>query len=96
MAHPVSECSPTALAAALDHTCEPSMTVREFCDAERISVAFYYKQRGLGLGPREMRNGRRVTISSTARRDWQRARESAARAAAAAERTEGDCDRPAV
>ena len=40
-------------------------SIPEFCEAHRICEAFYYKLRALGLGPREMRALRKVTISSS-------------------------------
>jgi hypothetical protein len=55
-----------------------AFTIKEFCDAHRISPAMYFKLRDAGLGPREMRAGRRVTISLEAATDWRRAREKAA------------------
>jgi hypothetical protein len=38
-------------------------TIPEFCKAHRISESMYYKLRAVGLGPREMRALRKVTIS---------------------------------
>ncbi|MCK1605460.1 hypothetical protein IVB02_29695 [Bradyrhizobium sp. 166] len=52
-------------------------TIPEFCEAHRISQSMYFKLRNVGLGPREMRAGRRVTISLEAATDWRRAREQA-------------------
>lgn len=56
-------------------------TVAEFCEAHRISQSMYFKLRNAGLGPREMRAGRRVTISLEAATDWRRAREQASQTA---------------
>lgn len=53
-------------------------TIPEFCEAHRISQSMYFKLRNAGLGPREMRSMRRVTISIEAAIDWRRARENAA------------------
>ncbi|WP_079599644.1 hypothetical protein [Bradyrhizobium erythrophlei] len=52
-------------------------TIREFCEAHSICEAFYYKLRAAGLGPREMRTLRKVTISIEAAAEWRRARETA-------------------
>jgi hypothetical protein len=52
-------------------------TIKEFCEAHRISEAMYYKLRDAGLGPREMRALRKVTISVEAAAAWRRERESA-------------------
>jgi hypothetical protein len=38
-------------------------TVREFCQAHKISPAFYYIMRNEGWGPAEMHAGQRVLIS---------------------------------
>jgi hypothetical protein len=53
-------------------------SISEFCKAHRICEAFYYKLRAAGLGPREMRTLRKVTISIEAAGEWRRARENAA------------------
>lgn len=50
-------------------------TIPEFCKAHRLSESMYYKLRNAGLGPREMRAMRKVTISVEAAQDWRRARE---------------------
>jgi hypothetical protein len=57
-------------------------TIPEFCKAHRISESMYFKLRAAGLGPREMRALRKVTISVEAAAEWRRARENAAQAAA--------------
>jgi hypothetical protein len=54
---------------------DASLTIPEFCRAERISVAFYYKLKHQGLGPVEMRLGRSPRITAAARRRWQQQRE---------------------
>ena len=51
------------------------MTVQEFCEAFRISKAFFYSLRTRGLGPREMKLGARTLISQTAANEWIIARE---------------------
>jgi hypothetical protein len=53
-------------------------SIPEFCEAHRICEAFYYKLRAAGLGPREMRTLRKVTISVEAAAEWRRTRETAA------------------
>jgi hypothetical protein len=53
-------------------------TIREFCEAHRISEAMYFKLRTAGLGPREMRALRKVTISLEAAAEWRRERENVA------------------
>jgi len=55
-----------------------AFTIKEFCEAHRLSEAMYFKLCKVGLGPRVMRAGRRVTISMEAAIDWRRARENAA------------------
>jgi hypothetical protein len=52
-------------------------TIKEFCAAHRISEAMYFKLRDAGLGPREMRALRKVTISVEAAAEWRRERENA-------------------
>jgi hypothetical protein len=49
-------------------------TIAEFCYTHKISPAYYYKQRKLGLGPREMVVGRRRIISAEAAAAWRQAR----------------------
>jgi hypothetical protein len=53
-----------------------AFTIKEFCAAHRICEAFYYRLRAAGLGPREMRALRKVTISIEAAAEWRRAREN--------------------
>lgn len=52
-----------------------AFTIKEFCQAHRLSEAMYFKLRAAGLGPREMRAMRKVTISIEAAEQWRRARE---------------------
>jgi hypothetical protein len=52
-------------------------TIKEFCHAHRLSEAMYYKLRAAGLGPREMRALKKVTISIEAAAEWRRQREAA-------------------
>jgi len=56
-------------------------SIPEFCTAHRISESLYYKLRAHGLGPRELRVLKKVTISVEAAEEWRRARETAAQAA---------------
>lgn len=60
-----------------DRVPRAAYSIPEFCTAHRISEAMYYKLRAAGLGPREMRALRKVTISIEAAEEWRRARESA-------------------
>ena len=59
-------------------------TIGEFCKRQRISKPLYYKIRGLGLGPKEMRFAGVVRISHAAESDWQKARENPTEAEAEA------------
>jgi len=51
---------------------ESSMTRKEFCDAEHMSLSTYHKMRKMGLGPEEVTlPGMSFTrITQDARRDW--------------------------
>jgi hypothetical protein len=55
-----------------DERPERALTIREFCEAENISTASYFKMRRLGVGPREERvpNTTIIRISPEARRAW--------------------------
>jgi hypothetical protein len=57
-----------------------AFTIKEFCEAHRLSEAMYFKLRAAGFGPREMRTGRKVTISMEAAKEWRRARENSSQA----------------
>ena len=57
---------------------DPSLTVDEFCAAEKVSRSQLYKDWNRGTGPRFYYNGTRRRISEESRREWRRARESAA------------------
>jgi hypothetical protein len=61
-----------------DTTRQPpiAFTIREFCNAHKISTAFYYDLRNSGRGPREMILGTRRVISAEAAADWRREREA--------------------
>lgn len=51
---------------------EPSYTIREFCQAERISKTLYYELKAKGLGPKEIRYGSGVVrITHGSRVAWQ-------------------------
>jgi hypothetical protein len=50
-------------------------SIREFCDAHRISIDHYFKLQREGLGPRIMKAGARTLISLEAAADWRHARE---------------------
>lgn len=62
---------------------EPSYTVDEFCQAERIGRVLFYKLLKSGRGPRIMKIGARTTISHAARLEWHRLMESEAAGRAA-------------
>jgi hypothetical protein len=51
---------------------DPSMTIREFCALERMSLVTYHKFKRNGLGPQELRAPGMsfVRITPSARRDW--------------------------
>jgi hypothetical protein len=55
-----------------------AFTVREFCEAHRISQAKYYQMKKEGWGPVEMEVGRRRLISYEAASVWRRERETTA------------------
>ena len=59
---------------------DPSYTVDEFCDAERLSRGSLYQLWRNGKGPRYYRNGTRRIITHRARLDFQREREAEAEA----------------
>jgi hypothetical protein len=50
-------------------------SIREFCDAHRISIDHYFKQQRAGQGPRVMKVGARTLISYEAAAEWRLARE---------------------
>jgi hypothetical protein len=50
-------------------------TIPEFCEAHRISVAFYYELKKIGRTPREIALGARRIITAEAAAEW-RARET--------------------
>jgi hypothetical protein len=58
-------------------------SIREFCDAHRFSIDFYFRLQRDGLGPKVMKIGGRTLISIEAAADWRKAREEATAASAA-------------
>jgi hypothetical protein len=56
-------------------------SIKTFCQAHHISEALYFKLRGLGLGPDEMRIGSRVLVSFESAARWRAQREAATTAA---------------
>jgi hypothetical protein len=63
--------------AASEAATPPScFTVAQFCERNHLSIAFYYKLRQQGVGPREMEVGRRRFVSIEAETEWRRAREA--------------------
>ena len=48
----------------------PAKSIQKFCHANDISRARYYGMKAEGLGPREMNNGSRVTITDEAETEW--------------------------
>src|SRR6516165_2045632 len=56
-------------------------SIKTFCLAHHISEALYFKLRGLGLGPDEMRIGSRVLVSFESAARWRAQREAATTAA---------------
>jgi hypothetical protein len=51
-------------------------SIREFCEAHRLSTSMYFKLKAQGLGPREMAVGSRRCISFEAAAEWRLAREA--------------------
>ena len=49
---------------------EPSKTIREFCEHERLSKSKYYDLRKRGLGPAEIRVGSVIRITPQAHVAW--------------------------
>ena len=50
-------------------------SIREFCEAHRVSESMYFNLRNPGLGPAEMSVGSRRIISFEAAERWRRERE---------------------
>lgn len=53
-------------------------SVDEFCERNNISRSTYYDLRRQGLGPKEMKVGKRRIISVEAAAEWRRAMEARA------------------
>jgi hypothetical protein len=49
---------------------EPSLSVKQLCEADQISTAYYYKLKARGLGPVETRIGSVIRITAEDRRRW--------------------------
>ena len=64
-------------------TPDPSLTINEFCQAEKISRSTLYRAWSEGWGPKFYRIGVTRRITYRARLKWQREREAAAAAAEA-------------
>jgi hypothetical protein len=58
-------------------------TVPEFCSTHRMSRSALYKLWQMGIGPRYMRNGKKVLITIEAAADWRAQREAQTAAEAA-------------
>jgi len=76
--HSPARAQKTATAAFAD----PSYTIDEFCEVERMSRSMLYRAWQEGWGPRFYLNGTNRRITHRARLDWQAQREAAAAEAA--------------
>jgi hypothetical protein len=61
-----------------------AFTIKEFCQAHRLSIPTYYELKKQNLGPAEMRMGCMVRVSREAAAAWRRARENPGKAEAEA------------
>ena len=68
-------------AGASSNTPDASLTIKEFCQAEKISRAMLYRAWAEGWGPKFYWVGVTRRITSRARLEWQREREAAANVA---------------
>jgi hypothetical protein len=68
-------------AGALVNTLDASLTINEFCKAEKISRSMLYRAWSEGWGPKFYRIGVTRRITHRARLEWQREREAAANVA---------------
>jgi hypothetical protein len=59
---------------------DDSLTISEFCRAEKVCHATFYNLKKAGKGPRLMKVGSHYRISPQAWADWRRAREAEAAA----------------
>ena len=57
---------------------DPSLTVNQFCDAEKVSRAKLYQEWRVGRGPKYFLVGTHRRISAEARAEWRRQREAEA------------------
>jgi hypothetical protein len=57
---------------------DPSLTVNQFCDAEKVSRAKLYQEWRAGRGPKYFLVGTHRRISAEARAEWRRQREAEA------------------
>jgi hypothetical protein len=57
-------------------TNDDSLTISEFCRAEKVCRATFYNLKKAGKGPRLMKVGSHYRISPQARADWRLAREA--------------------
>jgi predicted DNA-binding transcriptional regulator AlpA len=71
------ENSPARVAASFNAP-DASLTIAEFCQAEKISRSMLYRAWSEGWGPKYYRVGVTRRISHRARLEWQREREAAA------------------
>jgi hypothetical protein len=69
---------------------DPSYTIAEFCEAERMSRSALYNLWKQGKGPRYYLNGTSRRITGQARRDFHREREADAQAPRASVTTTGE------
>jgi hypothetical protein len=69
---------------------DPSFTVAEFCELERISRSALYNLWKQGKGPRYYLNGTSRRITGQARRDFHREREADAQALRASATATGE------
>jgi len=70
------------LAGASVNTLDASLTIKEFCKAEKISRSMLYRAWSEGWGPKFYWVGVTRRITSRARLEWQREREAEAAATA--------------
>ena len=68
-------------------TLVPSLTINEFCQAEKISRSMLYRAWSEGWGPKFYRVGVTRRITHRARQEWQREREAAAAAGSGGAKT---------
>jgi hypothetical protein len=57
-------------------TRHPPFTIREWCEHNRVSRAFYYKLKSQGRAPKSYGVGSRQFISDEANAEWQRQQEA--------------------